>query len=499
MGIIKKTRNPKKEEKSAMPKSWMSELAAHYEATKQRFPNDKLLILFDIDGTILDMRYLVLHVLHRYDRVHGTHYFQQLGVDDITVHENQIAPLLSTLNIPVDTQAKLLHWFEAEAWSPTAMLEAHRPFAGVLEVIRWFQMQPNTAVGLNTGRLNAIRDDTLRSLNRLGQDYKVTFSNELLYMNLNAWEVPVAEAKISGIRYFQQMGYRVVAFIDNEPGNLNAVSGIDPNHEILLLHADTIFQSRPAQLPARAIPGTQYDLTDLIPEHALPRHIQLVWRTINDPGNLAQFLASDVYWGEFDVHLPANGSPAGQSSSWLAHWLLLERVLWRLRNRNKGIKLNLTETESHVIGLLIELLQRYGFTGVNLWFSVNLNRLEERDFKHLTFFFPGAVIEANIDDLAPAIRHDPSGVRAKLQKYQSWGINRFGVSWYTPDLRNFVDKLTTRGFDIDIFDVKHLEAFLQAVLLSPGSITTTFNFPKWSYFGIDVSESFEDSNMVSVP
>ena len=50
------------------------------------------------------------------------------------------------------------------------MLEAHRPFRGVLEVIRWFQLQPNTEVGLNSGRPEDLRAETLTTLNRLGAE-----------------------------------------------------------------------------------------------------------------------------------------------------------------------------------------------------------------------------------------------------------------------------------------------------------------------------------------
>jgi len=45
-------------------KSWMAELAAHYEKMRRRYPQDRLMLLFDIDGTILDMRAMVLYV-HR--------------------------------------------------------------------------------------------------------------------------------------------------------------------------------------------------------------------------------------------------------------------------------------------------------------------------------------------------------------------------------------------------------------------------------------------------
>ncbi len=78
-----------------MPKDWMLELAAKYEETRRQYPQDKLIILFDIDGTILDTRYMVLHVLQAFDKEHATHLFEQLQVSDIRVHENQVDRLLA--------------------------------------------------------------------------------------------------------------------------------------------------------------------------------------------------------------------------------------------------------------------------------------------------------------------------------------------------------------------------------------------------------------------
>jgi hypothetical protein len=43
-----------------------------------------------------------------------------------------------------------------------------RPYPGALEVIRWFQLQESTFLGLNTSRPERLRADTLHSLNALG-------------------------------------------------------------------------------------------------------------------------------------------------------------------------------------------------------------------------------------------------------------------------------------------------------------------------------------------
>jgi beta-phosphoglucomutase-like phosphatase (HAD superfamily) len=270
-------------------KNWLAELAAHYEATRYRHPEQKLLIFFDIDGTILDMRCMIHHVLHRYDHLHTTRFFENLVLTDIDVHENEILPLLSAWSIPPAEYEKILTWYEAWAWSSTAMLEAHKPFSGVLEVIRWFQMQPNTYVGLNTARPERMREDTLRSLNQLGATYQVNFNHDLVYMRPNDWGEAAPRAKALGVEQFRQAGFHVFAFVDNEPDNLAAISQIDPAHDILLLHAHTIFRSNRTELPSRAVVGHHYDLADLIRGQALRQAGHFAWNTFHDHLNQSNY------------------------------------------------------------------------------------------------------------------------------------------------------------------------------------------------------------------
>ena len=59
---------------------WMRRLAKHYERARERYPGERLIVLFDIDGTILDMRYAVRYALRGYDAAHGTRYFSDLTV-----------------------------------------------------------------------------------------------------------------------------------------------------------------------------------------------------------------------------------------------------------------------------------------------------------------------------------------------------------------------------------------------------------------------------------
>ena len=62
---------------------WMRRLAEHYAGFRRNSPDDRLLIVFDIDGTILDLRHMVRHVLLDYDREHGTDFFHGLSAEDV--------------------------------------------------------------------------------------------------------------------------------------------------------------------------------------------------------------------------------------------------------------------------------------------------------------------------------------------------------------------------------------------------------------------------------
>ncbi|MDN5872675.1 MAG: hypothetical protein L0H73_18460, partial [Nitrococcus sp.] len=224
--------------------NWMRALAAHYECIRTRNPRDALLIVFDIDGTIFDMRYLLLYLLHSYDRHHDTRHFVDLSLEDLTIHEKRLHRLLQRRSIGAEEIERIEQFYRRHRWSSKALLEAHRPYRGVMEIIRWFQMQPRTQVALNSGRPEGLRLATLRSLNALGEEYRVRFRSDLLHLNPDPAGRNVGGAKVEGIRAFCAAGYRVIAMVDNEPANLAAITESNPGAEILPLHANTLFESK---------------------------------------------------------------------------------------------------------------------------------------------------------------------------------------------------------------------------------------------------------------
>lgn len=245
-------------------KHWMEHLALHYKKMRSMYPDGKLMICFDIDGTILDMRFIILHVLKDFDRGHRTEYFKNVKVSDIDFHEAHLKIFLNRLSIKEEDQRYILSYYENMFLDALTIKRANRPFRGVFDIIRWFQMQPNTYVGLNTGRPESLRLKTLSALNFLGKEFHVQFTNSLLFMNNIGLDGDIPRIKRMGIEYFQNLGFVVFAFVDNEPENLKAVADMDHKGEILLLHANTIFKSSKTHIKENFASGNEYEIKRII-------------------------------------------------------------------------------------------------------------------------------------------------------------------------------------------------------------------------------------------
>lgn len=465
---------------------WMGSLAEHYGRCRAAHPDDRLLIIFDIDGTILDMRHMVRHVLISYDRANDSDHFAGLGVDDIDVHENQVERFLERYGLSSTLQTHVHQWYLDQRWTPAAVLEAHRPFQGVMEVIRWFQLQPSTFVGLNTGRPASLRAETLRSLNALGREYRVSFADELLQMNPGGWSGDVTAPKVDGLRAFMNAGYRVLAVVDNEPENIEAMAAADMTGEVLFLHAQTFYETRRAAVP-RTVGGSVYDLRGLIGERDLPRHVQLVWHGVNDSANLRQFLASTVRWGEMDIRSDLHGElvlhhdPVETMASRQPQQLSLGDGLAAVRDAGKGAKLDIKEPES-----VERVLASVGSSGLDeddLWFNGRVDVLGEAGFRRIATAHAGSIVQCPVDFLGPLAVAAPGQAKLVIDMLVDWGINRFSVSWSSGHVQTLLDQFDEWGYDTNIYAVPDLEQFLRAALLLPRSITADFNFPEWHYFG----------------
>lgn len=466
-------------------KSWMRALADHYMQTREKYPRDHLVILFDIDGTILDTRYTVLKLLKSYDREHGCTYFENLHLTDITFNEEDLAAELRLLDLPEEQVAHVCQWYETHRWTSWAVFEGNKPYPGVLEVMRWFQLQPNTDVGLNSNRSEVIRRQTLETLNRLGKEFRIHIRDELLLMNPDRRHISSGQSKIDGIRTVTARGYRVFAMVDNEPGNLDMIAGMENSNDILLLHANRFFNFDRKRISDKLVNGKVYDLTELIHRRSIPKHIQFVWQGVNNGAGMKRFLDSNVHWADFTelvqpliTHNRETGTTHGESGKFANLERLFGEYLKLMKHRDRGIRLCL-DYKFHDIEFILDRIVEAGLDSKRLWFSAGIDHLNEDGFRFLADAFPGAVIECPVDFLGQVIMTTPQTAEHLLDMYSGWGVNRFALSWRTSNIKRVSDVIETWGFDLTIYDIRNLETFLQAVLLTPRAIVSNFNFPSW--------------------
>ena len=465
----------------ARGQEWMRALADHYGRTLELHPGEPLLILFDIDGTILDMRHMIRYVLKEYDREHGTALFRDLELGAIRTHEDSLEVLLDSHRLRSGTRQSVLRWYLRHRWSQEAIRASHRPFAGVMEVIRWFQIQSDTFVGLNTGRPEWLRSATLHSLNSLGEEYKVRFASELLKMNPHGWNLRTGEAKAAGVEAFRREGYRVVAMIDNEPENLRAVGEADPEGETLLLHADTIFKTRRSDLPDATVSGQTYRLSAVARRERLPSHVQFVWRGVETQADLGSFLESNIRWAEIVVGfragnpilLAADPAPPGSVEP-----LDLRGVLAALARHRRSVRVDLRDGEA--LRGLVRFLVAAGLPPGDVSIHAAVDRIGPDGFRRLRDRLPGSLLQCPIDPIAGLIPDYPEQGREILERCRAMGVRRFSVEVGSLRLREVLDRLSEWGYESDVRGVADLETFLRTVLLLPTSVSATFRFPGWA-------------------
>ena len=172
-------------------------------------------------------------------------------------------PGTSNASSPVEdfrrrVRREILDWCRKRPSSTEHGPGTERPYPGALEVIRWFQLQESTFVGLNTSRPERLRADTLHSLNALGRHVRVQFDDDLLHMNQSGDQGDAVASKIEGLRAFTRAGYRPVAFVAHEPSVLHGVFEADETRDILFLQTRTTSGS-PRLTGPRTAAGRHFD------------------------------------------------------------------------------------------------------------------------------------------------------------------------------------------------------------------------------------------------
>ncbi len=351
---------------------------------------------------------------------------------------------------------------------------------GVMESLRWFQIQPRTVIGF-IGHRESDRSRLQRRLGRAGR--RIRFDPEDARFCFPENAADLRERLTAAQQQFQSTGYRVIGALARGTGN----------------STPEIHQGGSADFPRVYLPArgrnrkgkySRITLSDLVNEEALPPGIRLCWHGINDRENLRRFLESDIIWGELDIRIDpeterliARHDSFAESALQPGEQLLpAADTLQEFRREGRHVKIDFKEGGA-VVERTLKLLAGLGYNGNTLWFHANTKTLRPEEFRKIARRFPGSIVQTTIDYLASLIPAMPGLARSRLQRYHSRGINQFLLTWRARRKALILDRVQEWGYRLNFYQIPDLEEFLRAVLLLPDAITTDFNFPEWGFFG----------------
>jgi hypothetical protein len=136
-----------------------------------------------------------------------------------------------------------------------------------------------------------------------------------------------------------------------------------------------------------------------------------------------------------------------------------------------------------VLDRVLQIVTDEGFTEDRLWFNGEIEATREEGFRRIRAEHPEAIVQCPISWLSPLITGAPAEAHKTLEMLTSWGVSRFSINWGDDLARESFDELAGWDYEINFYGVPNLEAFLEAVLLLPSSVTSDFNFPQWHHYG----------------
>ena len=131
---------------------WMQTLAEYYASVRAHYPEDELLIVLDLDGGLIDGRARQRHALQAFDREHGTGWFWDVEPGELGERGCDLEQCLHARGLDAQQRAWVTLWYRRWSQSAEAAAAAGPPRRGIMDVLRWFQLQPRTEIAINSPR-----------------------------------------------------------------------------------------------------------------------------------------------------------------------------------------------------------------------------------------------------------------------------------------------------------------------------------------------------------
>jgi hypothetical protein len=402
--------------------AWMHEVAKTYSALRATRPEDRVLIVFDIDGTLLD--------------------------PEVVAKEGD------------------------DPGSREAVLAAHRSCRGTMDVARWFDAQPLTSVAINSQRLETERAATRGCLDVLGQEYRLSFADALLHLRADSHETELA-AKRQGLRHWREQGFQIAAVVDSDPQVIKHLASEDELAGIAFLPAESIYKARRESAfeaghdPPRHVELVWHRVNDAVNLRQFLgspiRWGEVDMRLDSDGGLVIRHdtdRADDVYGDD----VPSPGD-----------------VIDAFRDAGKGMTIDLKDESA--LDAVLGLVTASDLPEDSLCINGRVDKLHEPGLRKIVKTCPDARLQCPVEFLGPMVAAMPEHARRVVTTLQHWGVDQFSVAWPHAHACILLEQLDAWGVDVNLYAVTDLPDFLSAVLMLPRSITAEFTMPEWHYFG----------------
>lgn len=436
---------------------WLRALAEHVARQREQFPDAALLVLVDVDGTLLDLRHGVQGLLADLDRRQPGTGLADLPLDRVPNDERSLRALFEAHEVDRGERERLLVAFERLCWSPEAVSPTSQPFLGVLEMLRWLRMQPGVFVALNSSRPESRREETVQALRTLSSRFNLRFSEDLLFLREGQRDAARPyQSKVDGVEHYRRLDYRVVAVLDDDPEALAAIGREGSAPELLLVQAGDLA----AALPAPVDEGRS----------ASGEPAAICWRGPMAGPHFERFLGTCAPSAWVSVRRGSAGevevlSDEGQP--------VFEDLLGSFAQCGKGLWLEFKEGGS-VLSRVVHTLARSGFPTDQMVFVASPEKLGENGFQRLAEACPDAVRAAHGHFLSTLAEVAPDLAHESLARLRSWGVQRIVVAYDDPHREALVRLVREAGLELALDAAAGLMPYLASTGCLPEAVISDF-------------------------
>ncbi|QDU84286.1 hypothetical protein Pla163_13930 [Planctomycetes bacterium Pla163] len=442
--------------------AWLERLSAHVERRRRAQPDAELAVLIDVDGSILDLRPGLAALLFDWDARRGTSYFDGLEAGEIQTGEAGLRRLFERRGLDHAARAELLVECERFAWSPEAVIGAHQPCLGMLEVLRWMQMQPRVFVVLNSSRSQTRRDETLQALRTLCRHYGMGLAEDRVRLNPFGDGSDGVRSKLAGIEHFKSRGLVPIAVVDDDTEALVQIDRHLAGDDVLCLLAEPFGRPTTALTPRVCVT----EEGENVPVDA----VSILWDGLATMDDLELFGAANVPWAQATIVRDTCGQLSTVPVD--GPGLEFEELIGAFAQLGRGLRLSFEEPAAASRALGSIGLLRFPWERVSV--RLRSDQLTDQWFERLDPYSAQVAIAVDGAFLAPLCSLAPDLVASALLRLREKGVARIVLPSGAVELAALAPLVRASGLELELATSGGIAPYVDAVLVGPEAVSTGF-------------------------